>query len=169
MAVVPLYLNSLDADAKAPAAGIFFALLGLAITISTYGAGVLAGRLRPQAVFLLGASGAAAGSLLISFAGSVPLVLGLSVVLGLGTGVLLTSSSAMIGLVSPPDRQGFAFGMVQSASALGFGFGPLMGGVFANFLGLHAPFLVQGAIFLALLPLVLIVGRSRGQGTGQPV
>lgn len=169
IAIVPLFLNSLDADAKAPAVGIFFALLGLAITISTYGAGVLAGRLKPQVVFLLGASGAAAGALLMSFAGSVPLALGLSVVLGLGTGVLLTSSSAMIGLVSPPDRQGFAFGMVQSASALGFGIGPLLGGVFANVFGLHAPFLVQGAIFLALLPLGLIVARGRGRETGQPV
>lgn len=169
IAIVPLFLNSLDANAKAPAVGIFFALLGLAITISTYGAGVFAGRLKPQVVFLFGASGAAAGALLMSFAGSVPLALGLSVVLGLGTGVLLTSSSAMIGLVSPPDRQGFAFGMVQSASALGFGIGPLLGGVFANLLGLQAPFLVQGAIFLALVPLAFIVGRGRGHEASQSV
>lgn len=157
---VPLLLASLDPLAKNTIVGIFFALSGAAITVSTYGSGILASHFTSQRVFFLGALLALIGSFLMFTVGSVAFALGFGVILGLGSGTLLTSTSAAVGEVSPANRQGFAFGMVQSASSLGFAVGPLVGGIIANTAGLHAPFLAQGIVFVVLVVVAAMALRG---------
>ncbi|MDA1189348.1 MAG: MFS transporter [Chloroflexi bacterium] len=158
---IPLLLDSLEPGTKATVVGIFFAVWGVALTVSTYGTGVLSGRLQPQWLFLSGAALATTGSVLMATAGSVELAIGYGAILGLGTGTLLTSTSATVGEVTPANRQGFAFGMVQSASAMGFAIGPIVGGVIANLSGLHSPFYAQAGVFLVLVFFTLAVVRKQ--------
>lgn len=53
----------------------------------------------------------------------------------------MTSSYAILSLSVPADQQGIAFGVGQSANALGNGVGPIIGGSLGSSLGL--PFLLS--------------------------
>ena len=48
------------------------------------------------------------------------------------------------------DQQGIAYGVAQSANALGIGLGPLLGGILAPLIGLRAVFGVAGGLFMMI-------------------
>ena len=60
----------------------------------------------------------------------------------------MTSSNALVGLSVPRSQQGIAYGIAQSASALGAGLGPLIGGSLAPLMGLRSVFGVTGGFFI---------------------
>ncbi|MBI4337602.1 MAG: MFS transporter [Chloroflexi bacterium] len=161
--VLPLFLTTIDPGGGATGVGVFFTLLGLGTAASAYSTGALGARLGLGRVFLLGCLGAALGAFGMMAVDSLVVALGLGVVLGLSVGVLTASAAALMGLVAPPNRQGASFGLMQSANSLGFGLGPLFGGVIANLLGLRAPFLVEGVLFL-LLGALALRGKRAARG-----
>ena len=59
----------------------------------------------------------------------------------------MTSSNALVGLSVSRSQQGIAFGVAQSANALGNGLGPLIGGSLAPLLGLRPVFGIGAALF----------------------
>jgi MFS family permease len=65
----------------------------------------------------------------------------------------------MIGLESPAIVQATVFGVGSSAIALGFGLGPLIGGIVASAAGIRAGLLVAAA--LAFILAVLVGFRAR--------
>jgi len=69
---------------------------------------------------------------------------------GLFKGGLMTSSNALIGLSVPRSQQGIAYGVAQSANALGNGLGPLIGGSLAPLIGLRSVFGVAGGLFMLI-------------------
>ena len=62
----------------------------------------------------------------------------------------MTSSNSLIGLSVPRSQQGIAYGVAQSANALGSGLGPLIGGSLAPLIGLRPVFGVAGGLFILI-------------------
>jgi MFS family permease len=86
-------------------------------------------------------------------------VIALSAGLGVGVGILSTVASAVVGKLAPGDREGAAFGLVQSANGLGSAVGPLLGGGMAAFLGLRSTFWLEGSVFLLMAFVVYATKR----------
>ena len=53
---------------------------------------------------------------------------------------------AIIVLITPENKVPWAMGLYQASMVMGLVFGPLMGGLVADFLGYRAPFLVFSAL-----------------------
>jgi MFS family permease len=70
------------------------------------------------------------------------------------SGALIPAFGAMIGLESPTIVQATVFGFGSSAVALGFGLGPLLGGVVASLAGIRAGLIVAAALAFVLAALV---------------
>ena len=67
---------------------------------------------------------------------------------GLLVGGFITSSTSVVALSFPLAQQGVIYGLAQSASALGKGVGPILGGAMAPLIGLKPVFLVAAAAFI---------------------
>ena len=67
---------------------------------------------------------------------------------GLLRGGQATSTNAMVGSSVTKEEQGIAYGLGQSASALGGGVGPLIGGALATAIGLQPIFAISAGIFV---------------------
>ena len=95
-------------------------------------------------LFLLGAAAA----------GTVPFLIVAFVLASFVSGALIPAFGAMIGLESPSIVQATVFGLGSSAVALGFGLGPLLGGVVASAAGVQFGLVVAAAVALILAALV---------------
>src|SRR5207249_9887360 len=94
-----------------------------------------------------------AGALLLGLAllgaasASTPVVLIVAfVIASFFSGALIPAFGAMIGLESPAIVQATVFGVGSSAIALGFGLGPLLGGIVASAAGIRAWVVVAAAL-----------------------
>ncbi len=67
---------------------------------------------------------------------------------GLAGALILPIAQAYVGDISPPGEEGKWMGYANAAFFSGFGFGPLMGGVLAEHLGMDAAFLAMGVLSL---------------------
>ena len=72
-------------------------------------------------------------------------------------GATYTTAGAYIADVSPPEKRAQNFGLIGAAFGLGFIVGPALGGIIGKHLGVHAPFIVAGALALANLVYGFIV------------
>ncbi|HEV2013291.1 MAG TPA: MFS transporter [Candidatus Dormibacteraeota bacterium] len=88
------------------------------------------------------------------------LTIGAFVISSFVTGSLIPAFGAMIGLESPASIQATIFGVGSSAIALGFGFGPLIGGFVASAAGVRSALVVAGGIALVLAVLVGVWSRE---------
>ncbi len=81
------------------------------------------------------------------------------------------SSNALVGLSVPRSQQGIAYGVAQSANALGNGLGPLIGGSLAPLIGLRSVFGVTGGFFILIGVAVakLLTGVSLEKPSSQKV
>jgi MFS family permease len=68
--------------------------------------------------------------------------------------------NALIGAHAPAGKHGSAFGLVGSAQALSFAVAPLLGGLTADQLGIHAGFPVIGGVLAAVSVLVWLTVRE---------
>jgi predicted MFS family arabinose efflux permease len=73
----------------------------------------------------------------------------------------------MIGLEAPAIVQATVFGVGSSGIALGFGLGPLLGGIVASVAGIRAGLIVAAALALVLAALVGL--RAREPRPHQPI
>lgn len=133
-------------DDAAAATGLVLGLGGLFGAASAIAGGKLADAIGHKPVVLA----AAIGSTLLyapqAWVTSVPQLLALRVGLGLFNGALIPSTQAIIGLATPPERRGIAFGIAASAASLGSAAGPLIGAGIAAAFGIRPVFLVTAAL-----------------------
>ena len=115
-----------------------------------------------------------AGSLLLGLAllaaaaaATAPLLIAAFVMASFFSGALIPAFGAMIGLESPAIVQATVFGVGSSAIALGFGLGPLLGGIVASLAGIRAGLTV--AAVLALVLAALIGFRAREPQAHEPI
>ena len=67
---------------------------------------------------------------------------------GLAGALILPIAQAYVGDISPPGEEGKWMGYANAAFFSGFGFGPLMGGVLSEHLGIDVAFLAMGVLSL---------------------
>ncbi|HWM56066.1 MAG TPA: MFS transporter [Solirubrobacterales bacterium] len=162
VAIVALGLYVKEAtDSGLAVAGLWICLFGPSVAVAGY-VGLLVDRLEATrllaAVSALGALAAAA----LAFSSGIGLVLALTATLGV---VFATSQPAEFALVPPlagETRIQEANGHVETARYLGFGIGPLLGGLLFAAGGLELAMLVDAATFgfVALAALALRVRRD---------
>ena len=158
--VTVFYLKSLGANVGPGTIGVYYTVAGLSTTGAAWGIGFLSTRFPLQRLMLLAAAIAMAGAAGMSFAPSIPMAMLMGAVTGLGAGMLTAGGAAWAGSVAPQGQTGAAFGVVQSANALGFGVGPVIGGILASAISLRAPFAGQAALALVLAVVILRLRRK---------
>lgn len=145
--VFPLLLSSLAPNAGIGSLGLFFTLFGLATTTAAFASGAISNKIGAGRLLMFGCVLGGLGAFFMSIAGSIIIAIVIGIILAVATGVLVTTGSALLGSATPSNRQGSAFGLVQSANSIGFGFGPLIGGVIGSMLGLRIPFAFEAGVF----------------------
>jgi DHA1 family multidrug resistance protein-like MFS transporter len=158
--LVVLRLLQFDPGAASTVTGAAFAAGGIATAIAglTYarllhrtGYRLLAG----SAAFVMAAAIAAA-----AVAPNLALEVAAFVLASLLFGALIPAFGAMIGLQTPSQVQASVFGFSSSAVALGFGVGPLTGGLLASRAGVGAALTAAAAVALVLAALIALAVRE---------
>lgn len=151
--IVPLFVRELVGNAPwlATAAGLAFAVTGLADLIASPFLGKRSDRIGYRRVLLVALGGVAAFTIPQAFARSIASFIAMRFGVGLFLGGVLPTANALIGRIFPLERRGEVFGLTSSATFLGMFCGPLLGGTIAARFGFEAVFLTIGAIALANL------------------
>ena len=100
-------------------------------------------------------------TLLGAAAGRTPAVIIVAFVLAsFVTGSMIPAFGAMVGLEAPAIIQATIFGFSSSAVSVGFGFGPLLGGLIASAAGAQVGLIVAAALALLLATIVGVAARE---------
>jgi len=158
--LVVLRLLQLNASGASGLTGITFAGAGIATALAgiTYSRAVR--RASYRLVTIVAAVVVSLAVLATSIVGSVALLIAFFVVASFMAGVLIPAFGAMTGLESPRVVQATVFGFASSGISVGFGFGPLIGGLVAAAAGVQTALAVAAAIALALVLLLVIAVRE---------
>ena len=78
------------------------------------------------------------------------------VVQGFSSAMIIPIAMAFIADIAPPQKEGSYMGLFTVALFLGFGSGPILGGISKDFISMDANFLIMGGLCLLALVLVLI-------------
>lgn len=147
--IISLYMKELNpAGAVATSAGFAFALMGLIAAASSIVVGRLSGRVSLRKILIVSCLGTALLYLLPIWAQNATQLIILVGLTGLLQGGTVTSTASLIGLSLPVSQQGIAYGLAQSATSLGNGLGPIIGGSLASLIGLRYVFIVSVGLFL---------------------
>jgi MFS family permease len=106
-----------------------------------------------RAMVVLGLMLNVVGMLGMAIGESVPVLLTARFVMGIGVGAA-TPAVRRIVINGDPANLGRNLGLLLAADVAGFAFGPAISAVLVPWLGIPAPFLLIGAVSLAVLPLV---------------
>lgn len=159
--IIPLVVESFtSADEAASTAGLVFAALALTSAIAAVGAARVAMRAGYRTTLVLATLGAGVAYIPVAVAEELlPLVL-LMAAVGVFSGAMIPTVNALIGASAPEGKHGSAFGLVGSAQALSFAIAPLLGGITAAKLGIHAPFAIIGTMLIGVAGLVWLTVRE---------
>jgi DHA1 family multidrug resistance protein-like MFS transporter len=62
----------------------------------------------------------------------------------------MSTSNTLVAWVAPPNQQGIAYGVNQSANSLGSALGPLLGGALAPVIGLKSVFSITAGVYIII-------------------
>jgi DHA1 family multidrug resistance protein-like MFS transporter len=96
----------------------------------------------------------------MGFVQNVQQLVGLRAIQGLLTGTV-SAATALVASSTPPERRGYAIGLLQMAIYLGSSVGPLLGGFVADTLGYRAAFFTTSGLLLVAGTLVSILVREQ--------
>jgi len=108
------------------------------------------------------------GLALMPFAPGLTTLILLSTLFGLGVGLATPTINGRASMLTPPDRQGEVFGLLQSSRALGFLFGPILGGLLFD-VRAEAPYLLAAACLAGLSVWLALSERHSHEHTHQPM
>jgi DHA1 family multidrug resistance protein-like MFS transporter len=140
--------------------GITFAVSGIATALAAVTYSRLLRRSSYRTVITVASVLMGVTLLWTAVAGTPAVLIAAFVISSFVTGSLIPAFGAMIGLESPRSIQATIFGVGSSAIAVGFGLGPLIGGLVASAAGVQAALAVAGGIALALALLVGLMSRE---------
>lgn len=160
--VIPLFVRELVGNAPwlATAAGLAFAVTGLADLIASPFLGKRSDRIGYRRVLLISLCGVAAFTIPQAFVHGVGQFIALRFGVGLFLGGVLPTANALIGRIFPVERRGHVYGITSSATFLGMFLGPMLGGTIAARFGFEAVFLTIGLMALANFAWVALSVRS---------
>jgi len=149
--IVTLMFTAVGPESEAvQSAGITFFLLGICSGIASLFIGKLNARFSLRTLIISSSFSMALLFLPPLFATNATQMIVFLGISGFLQGINITASSSMLGLTVPMERQGLAYGISQSANALGMGIGPLIGGPMAAAIGLRSPLLLSCALTAAI-------------------
>ncbi len=164
--LITIYVGEFKGVSAVPLlAGLLFSLVGLASVLCSPGWGRLGERAGYRRIVLLGLLGAALGNGLQLLAGSL-WVFG-AIRLGIGAAYAGASTGLNTLAATSVDEafRGRAYGILTSSQQVGNLFGPLIGGVWGDALGIHSAFGLSAAVFAAALFWMLRSRPSRAPVT----
>ncbi len=149
--VIPLLCSEMETTGMpATASGLAFCLMGVVASGSSLVTGRFGGRFGLKNLLVVSCLGTGLFYLPPILAATVTQLVIFVAITGLPKGGSITSSSTLVGLSASSTEQGVAYGLAQSARALGSGLGPLMGGGLATLIGLRPTFAVTGGLFMVV-------------------
>jgi MFS family permease len=95
------------------------------------------------------------GLALMPFVPGLGSLFGVSALYAMGSGLANGTVNGLCSLVTPDDRQGELFGLLQGARSVGFAIGPMLGGLLFD-VNHQAPYLLAGGTCLAAAVLVRV-------------
>lgn len=165
--LLPLYAESLGANGFW--LGVIFAGFSISRTLFTPIFGRLSDRHGRKPFISVGLLSYAFISLGFIWADTIPLLVLVRFLHGVAGGMILPIAQAYVGDISPEGEEGKWMGYANAAFFSGFGFGPLMGGVLAEHLGMEIAFLTMGgfsllAFFIAVFFLPEVAHKKLAAG-----
>ncbi len=110
----------------------------------------------------------AVAGLLFTFAGSVVHLIPIRILQGVGSSMTVPMAMAYIGDMAPEGQEGRYMGYLNIAIFIGFGSGPMLGGVLRDLWGVGSVFYGMSAFSVGALLLVLfLVPSRRGEGVSK--
>lgn len=170
--VIPGFIQLItDGSRVITGSGYAFALLGLMSGVTALFIGRFNERLDLRAVLILCCFGASAAFLSQFFVHSYVMFLLLIGMFGLFSGGMLVSINSIVGMLIPKRHLGAAFGVVNSANSLAWGFSPLIGGSLAWTMGFRRVFPVAALVLAmtGLLVALVLKGIRLPREEPQPV
>lgn len=159
--LLPLYAESLGASGVG--LGLIFAVFAIAYAISTPIFGRLSDRKGRKPILTIGLLLYAVISVGLAWADNVYLLVALRFLQGIAGGMILPIAQAYVGDLAPQGEEGKWMGYANAAFFSGFGFGPLMGGVLAEHLGMDVAFFTMGGLNLLAFFIAIIFLPEVGQ------
>ncbi len=149
--IISLFIRELNPEGMAAtASGLAFSFMGVIAAISAIITGRLGGHITLKKILVISCLGTGLLYLPPMWARTVTQLVIFIALTGVFKGGLRTSSNALIGLSVPRSQQGIAYGLAQSANAVGNALGPLIGGSLAPLIGLRSVFGVAGGFFMLI-------------------
>lgn len=141
--------------------GLTFSGFSLARSLALPAAGSMSDRYGRKIFLVIGLAAYALCSVAYIFALTPLLLVGIRVVHGLASALILPIALAIIADYTPVERAGRVVGAFNAPVFIGLGLGPLLGGAIYDLLGrnqtaMDANFLIMGGVSLGALILVLI-------------
>jgi MFS transporter, DHA1 family, multidrug resistance protein len=162
--VLPLFVRAFDVGLFAVTA-VVAVFAGVRLVSSIY-TGVLADRIGSSKAVGYGAIIVAFSSLGVALAPSYWVVLTVRGIGGFGSALFFNALLTQVVRIVAPDQRGRAVGALQGAFLLGIAFGPSVGGVLAEPLGLRWPFAIY-AVFCAAAGVVALRFLRGGPATAE--
>jgi len=155
--ILPLFVERLSSatDPVKLYAGLAFGATAVFSALAALFYSHLVDRSGYRRILVLACFGAALFFLPQAFVRNIGQFLLLRAGLGIFFGVLIPATNAIVGLSTPPELRGSAYGLTSSATAVGNAVGPLLGSTLAASLGYSAVFIATAAV-LTLLGLWVI-------------
>jgi MFS transporter, DHA1 family, multidrug resistance protein len=161
--IVPLFMSELNpGGAVVTQTGLAFTLMGLIAAVSLIVVGQLSSRFSLRKILIFSCLGSAVMYLLPFTVQTATQLVVIAGIMGIFQGGLVTSTTSFISLSLPVSQQGVAYGMSQSATSLGSGLGPIIGGSLAPLTGLRYVFGVSVGLYLVACALAIkYIGNIR--------
>jgi len=155
--IFPAYLNNLGMDPFQ--IGVIFAALGLTRAI-TFSQTSYATKIGENLSMMIGLIILAVSLFATSTATMFTEIIAVVAFLGVGMGILGPLSVSVTSKMATKEKTGAAIGATESFYGLGWGLGPLMGGVVAETLGPTTPYMVTAILIVAcMIPLARTMTR----------
>jgi len=152
--ILPIYAETLGATGFW--LGVIFAGFSLSRTISMPLIGRFSDQMGRKRFISFGLFVYALSSLGYIYADSVPALVIVRIIQGFSSAMITPIAMAFIGDISPPEKEGSYMGLFTIALFLGFGFGPLLGGITKDLISMDADFIIMGGFCILAFFMVLI-------------
>ncbi|RAH97794.1 hypothetical protein DLJ53_28570 [Acuticoccus sediminis] len=156
--VLPLY--AMEFGVGGALVGMLITLFGVGRLIANVPAGILSEKFGRRPFLSAGPALIAVGAVGAAMSDTFEMLLFWRLVQGIGSGIYMTTSAAVLVQLSTPGKRGYVMALYQGFLLLGAGVGPALGGFLAARFGSAAPFWGYAVVATAALVLVLTAFRE---------
>jgi DHA1 family multidrug resistance protein-like MFS transporter len=133
-------------------------------TLMSGPAGGVVDKVGVKKTIFIGGTLDAVGFALIFLSNSIPMLVAVMILNGIGSAFFWAAARVHIAN-SSQGKTGRAFGMYSASWAIGWSFGPLMGGILAVAVGIRAPFLAAALIIMTITMVIVNLVPDDGNKT----